>query len=133
MSSRESARGQEGRSKRDCPLKRETEQVKKTEEEKKRALHSPLSSILLELSERAEGQLFSRAGSSHLVAMILSFYLPAMVVIVLTALATCVLGERELERRGRERETSGDALFVFPMHPLLLPHSLSTSTPPPPR
>jgi hypothetical protein len=57
---------------------------------------------LLELSERAEGQLFSRAGSSHLVAMILSFYLPAMVVIVLTALATCVLGERELERRGRE-------------------------------
>ena len=55
-----------------------------------------------------------------------------MVVIVLTALATCVLGGRELERRGRERETSGDALFVFPMHPLLLPHSLSTSTPPPP-
>ena len=35
--------------------------------------------------------------------MILSFYLPAMVVIVLTALATCVSGGKEPERRGREK------------------------------
>ena len=57
--------------------------------------------------------------------MILSFYLPAMLVIVLTALATCVFRKSKRGERARgERETFGHAFFRF----WCIRFSFSTST-----
>lgn len=45
--------------------------------------------------------------------MILSFYLPAMVFIVLTALATCVFVESERGEKKREKRGKTEACFFF--------------------
>ena len=118
MSSTESARRQEGRRKRDCPLKRG--KTEKENERVKKETGSPLSTLSHRSSSRAsrgptlfprrlflsrrDDPVFLLAGDGR--------YRPDGAGDVRFG------GKRAREKRARERETSGDALFVFPMLPL---------------
>ena len=120
-------RKQEGERPPSQARKRKKMKTKKAKKKKKRrrSCHSRFHLARALASSRAKPLFPRRLLTSP--AMILSFYLPAMVVIVLTALATCVSGQ---ESWGEEGEKGKRMCHAFRFRCIRSSRrSLSTSTP----
>ena len=88
---------------------------KKWRRKKKTSTTSFFHSVILLELPRSEPSFFPAPALLTSPAMILSFYLPAMVFIVLTALATCVFRWKKSwrENEGRERGNASGMVFRF--------------------